>query len=141
MHNVQLITLSYLCITVLYDRFSDSQGKRKGTREGRGRKRRGRERGKGMERTVWEGREMGKRRGGEGTAEGREHQLIFAIGPSLRYSHPPNAGFSGRLAGRGNNMERRGGKGKEKRGRGDRKWRSGLSPSKKIHAGTHASIY
>ena len=38
-----------------------------------------------MERTVWEGREMGKRSGGEGTAEGREHQLIFA---SLQYCPP-----------------------------------------------------
>jgi len=33
------------------------------------------------------------------------------------------------------------GRGRKERKRGDRKRRSGLSPSKKIPEGTHASIY
>ena len=63
---------------------------------------------------VWEGREIGKRRGEKGAGEGgKEEPADFRY--SLRYSPPQMLDLSGRLAGRG--VQRRGEKG---RGRKER---------------------
>jgi len=128
---------------------SSNWGKGKGDEGGEG-KRRGRERGKGRER---EG--VGKERNVivlpfqkvnkvvcVKREKGGERKGAPADFRYLRYNPPQMLDLNGRLAGRG--VQRREGsrEGEEKKAEGkDRKWRSGLSPWRKIPAGTHASIF